>query len=493
MKIRLFTSNPKLAFGRTCPDFGRKIGLAVLLGLGSSPLVFNQNLSGIWQGVAYQPTGGSTDCYPTTLYLTQTGNTLSGTSYTSVSGTPYFAERTNTGSRSGNTLTYRETQILQKNDAPGFDWCLTNGTLTYDPTAEKISGTLHGQTEDGRPCVDALLEVFRLQILSPLAFCQPGERTLTLSGHNVKWFSDKDLQNQIGVGNTLTRFISETTTFYVTQTSEHCQVPSPATELTVVVGNNADLAPALELTASATTCGLANGSVSTQIFGGSQPYSFQWNTGSHAKDLSQTAPGNYSLTVTDANGCSSTATAEIAASPTFEVHFSMPSVKIKNGEAVLLIPEISVAESELKSAKWFPINGLSCSECLNPIAAPNEPTRYTVSILGKNGCSAKASIEVIFEKPDNLNVFVPNVFSPDADGVNDRFAAFLSPGLTFGKMQVFDRWGELVFETHDPAQFWDGRYRGKPLASEVFIYSLEYRENWQQAERKLSGSVALIR
>lgn len=644
MRKRTFTNRafPKAArpVARRFVNFFTRISSALLLWCSMPLLGFAQNLTGYWQGVSYQPTGGSTDCYPVTIYLVQNGNSLSGTSYTYIDGTPYFAEMTAIGSVNGNAVNYTETKITDKNDAPGFEWCLGYGNLTYDPATETLEGKLFGVTESGWPCEEAYLEVYRLQILGPLTFCEGDQHTLTVEGQNVQWFADPDLKNPIGTGNSITRNIQQTTTFYVTQTTQFCSTPSPAAEVRVVIsdlafvaatvtqptclspgaldataagsippiefslnsgafqpsgsfqnlppgdyslrirdgngceraqtfslaapqnfsvsiapvpadcgqtngsatanvngtGNfefewsngtraqlienvaagtytvtvseangsgctasatieilNASSAPVISLNASPTACGAANGEIKTDIFGGTQPYLFKWSTGGATKDLFNMSPGSYGLTVTDADGCSDTAFVEVGESVLLDAWFPADSVLIAIGEQTLLAFQTNVADSLIAQTEWSPAVGLSCANCPKPFASPSQPTTYILTLTDTRGCTASASVTVALAEPERLNLFIPNAFSPDDDGVNDRFEVFLGEGLTFQKMQVFDRWGNMVFESQNPADSWDGKHGSRVRAAEVFVYVFSYIENWRKLERKISGNVTVMR
>lgn len=603
-------------------------------------LIFAQNISGYWQGVAYQPIGGSTDCYPVTIYFVQNGTSLSGTSYTYEAGTPYFAEMEVQGSISGNSINYKEPKILDKKDAPGFEWCLGYGNLNYNPATETIKGTLYGNTPSGFACQPATLEVYRLQIFSPLKYCKAGTYTLQVEGKNVKWYADKDLKTLLGTGNSLTKTINQSTIFYVTQTTQYCSTQSPAAEVQVVISNlklaNATLTqpdctgkngkietsatggeppylfsldgsnfqpqktftnltagnytltlrdaqgcestqtltltapqpPLVSASASPADCGKQNGSATanatggkapfqfvwstgattqkidnltvgqfqvtvtdangcsatasatvngggnvpemsfqtkpahcgtevgeiyTSINGGKTPYSFDWNTGSHAKDLQKLAGGIYRVTVTDANGCSVLGEAEVKSSEKLQVSFDLKSVLLEKDSSQILTPKFNRATADGLKFEWSPAEGLSCTDCENPIASPSKPTRYILVATDANGCNGTAEIEVLPFVPKIEKVFLPNAFSPNDDGWNDEYETHLAEGVEFQSLQIFDRWGELVFETKNQAERWNGKFRGKNLQSDVFIAILKFKERDSGKENLKTTSVALMR
>ncbi len=103
----------------------------------------------------------------------------------------------------------------------------------------------------------------------------------------------------------------------------------------------------------------------------------------------------------------------------------------------------------------------------------------------------------VFVTCDNTNVFVPNTFSPNGDGVNDIFYPRGSGVFRVKNLLVFNRWGEVVFEkgnfnANDASSGWDGTYRGKKLAPDVFVYSLEVLCSNNQS-LVFKGNVALIK
>lgn len=99
----------------------------------------------------------------------------------------------------------------------------------------------------------------------------------------------------------------------------------------------------------------------------------------------------------------------------------------------------------------------------------------TIEVIGENGCSDADDLTVFVDR--RKQVYVPNAFSPNADGKNDRFRIFVKPGSvrSVHDFLVFDRWGESVYEYHDfdpdePAYGWDGTHRGDKMNPAVFVW-----------------------
>jgi gliding motility-associated-like protein len=137
------------------------------------------------------------------------------------------------------------------------------------------------------------------------------------------------------------------------------------------------------------------------------------------------------------------------------------------------------------SIVWSPNTALSCRNCPNPTATPKETTTYTATVYyGKDGivCSNVASVTItVIQSCDGETVYIPNTFSPNADGNNDRF---IIRGLGITKInhfRVFDRWGKVVFEANNVSSksddaSWNGGLKndlGKPENPGVFVYEFE--------------------
>ncbi|MEY4927890.1 MAG: hypothetical protein RI894_2326, partial [Bacteroidota bacterium] len=120
---------------------------------------------------------------------------------------------------------------------------------------------------------------------------------------------------------------------------------------------------------------------------------------------------------------------------------------------------------------------LSCYNCYNPVfrSDSDQPAyNYQVVVTDANGCSSKSPLNLrLRTQCDPEQIFVPNAFSPNGDGQNDVLYVRGSAinGLTV--FRVFDRWGNLMFETNDINKGWDGTYNGKPVNPDVYVYYVE--------------------
>ncbi len=153
--------------------------------------------------------------------------------------------------------------------------------------------------------------------------------------------------------------------------------------------------------------------------------------------------------------------------------------------------------SEATSYTWLPNIGLSCNTCANPKASPNRTTTYT---LTKTQCKAvtKASITVTVKTDCTPKVTIseiPNVFTPNGDGINDTFN-FSIVGASNVSFTIYNRWGNIVknstLATHTYIS-WDGRTTSGEACSEgIYFYTLQYTDAKGDTQKK-NGYVSLFR
>ncbi len=126
---------------------------------------------------------------------------------------------------------------------------------------------------------------------------------------------------------------------------------------------------------------------------------------------------------------------------------------------------------------WVPpATGLSCTNCPTPSVTVKDNSYYVLNITNNYGCITTDTIQ-IFVFCKSAQVFIPNAFTPDGDGLNDVLMV-RGKGVRVKTFRIFNRWGELVFEKtdfdpNDPKYGWDGKVRGIPATPDVFVYTAE--------------------
>ncbi len=239
-----------------------------------------------------------------------------------------------------------------------------------------------------------------------------------------------------------------------------------------------------------TDCNVANGAIIISPSGGVGPYSLAWLPGGSVSPILNNLPaGPYQVTITDANNCSILENFAVGLNDNFIVTIDPAVTTIEYQEAVLLdvtvVPAIPGA-----TFSWSPSAGLSCTECPNPIASPITNTTYTVTVTAPNGCSQTAQATVNVDLPCSP-AFMPTIFSPNGDGLNDALCLMGSCIATM-TYSIYNRWGELVYTSNSQTDCWDGTFRGKPAP--IGVYAFKMRATLSDGSvQEESGNITLTR
>ena len=198
--------------------------------------------------------------------------------------------------------------------------------------------------------------------------------------------------------------------------------------------------------------------------------------------------GSYSIELVDANGCTLQENINVE---TTTVNFTVASTSSTNN-----VYNLSVNSSiSLDSILWSG-TGLSCNVCAEPTTSQVSGTQEFIATgYYGDGCTVSASI--ILMEQTSTEIFYPNIFKPNNDGVNDIFFLQSESDYTVNQLSIFDRWGNAVwlnenFETNDPNQGWDGRFNGAKVDMGVYVFYGEV-EIPGEGIRLLEGSITIVR
>ena len=235
------------------------------------------------------------------------------------------------------------------------------------------------------------------------------------------------------------------------------------------------------------------------VSGGNEPYLYALDGLDFVSTpfFDQLNAGMYTLTVQDADGCMSSAIlVELVSTESVELLLDSELTIIDGTPGQISFQIIG----DYDQFYWSDASVLSCDDCLDPMVTITEDITLTLTVADLNGCLVSQDILLLFdeliveEEPDDLFILVPNVFSPNGDGLNDEFIIFNSPGITILSLRVFNRWGDEVFVVQPTAEqtvSWDGRFNGRSLNPDVFVYQIMYIDG-ELREQKLFGDVTLI-
>jgi gliding motility-associated-like protein len=136
---------------------------------------------------------------------------------------------------------------------------------------------------------------------------------------------------------------------------------------------------------------------------------------------------------------------------------------------------------------WQPPVGLSCERCKTPVARPEKTTTYFLRLTDEYGCVSQDSLTIYVSG----SIYVPNAFTPNGDGNNDYFKAITTELRSF-ELQIYNRWGELVYQSTSLNAQWDGTENGKQSPVATYVWQIKYVEN-SGKEGEQVGLVNLIR
>jgi gliding motility-associated-like protein len=218
--------------------------------------------------------------------------------------------------------------------------------------------------------------------------------------------------------------------------------------------------------------------------------SYQWHPGIYFTDSSSSAPWLHPVTSTDFR---TIATSQFGCLDTFRFSVIVePGAVLYLGDSVTLHPGESYqmnARTNCSYFSWFPPVGLSDSIIENPIATPGVSTNYIVHASTLAGCKVVDSIAVIVD-PSTL-LAVPNAFTPGSS-TNGILSILKRGKATLDHFRVYNRWGNLLYETTNIDAGWDGSFNGKPQPFGVYIYEIEATTNTGK-KFKQQGNVTLLR
>lgn len=207
---------------------------------------------------------------------------------------------------------------------------------------------------------------------------------------------------------------------------------------------------------------------------------------------SYASAGAYVDSLSTATGCDSVVITTITTGE-IEVEINPSIVEVELGGTVELVSSVSLSNTYTLS--WQPPAAFSCTDCPAPLLQPEASGIYQVLATDTpSGCTDSASVQVTVLACENI--FVPNVFSPNGDNVNDRLDVFAEGCFTrLLSWRIFDRWGGLVYEmTEQPLNAftgWDGMVNGQLAAQGVYGYHLVLERN-NGTQKGIRGEVMVV-
>ncbi len=385
---------------------------------------------------------------------------------------------------------------------PGYTFAWSNGTANQDLTAA-VAGTYTATISDANACskTNSFTLTQGVRIIPSLAALNPichggstGSITAIVSGgvqpYSYAW---SNAQSSVAIGALHAGGYSLTVT-----DAANCSVSDSATLVDPAIID-------VTTNANASKCfNTANGSVVTNITGGTAPYTFLLNGA--AQDSGTFAgllPGNYLLLVTDVNGCQGNSNFTVATPGQISVSVvSAEQVILTGMETQLTATATTDSTAQILHYFWEPDTSVfdfrDCvdpTNCNKPFVAPRTTTTFMVTVMSSDSCYASDTVTVqVLRQP---SAFIPTAFTPNNDGLNDRFE-FDILGATNIDITIFNRWGSKVYS--NPSQEnkitghsgWDGNVNGKLAPYDTYVYQMKVTY-WDESTTDFTGTVTLMK
>lgn len=198
-----------------------------------------------------------------------------------------------------------------------------------------------------------------------------------------------------------------------------------------------------------------------------------------------TDPGDYpvQLVVTSSAGCiadPATSTVKVYLQPLVDAG---PSYTVAQGTPLVL--EATANNETSLSFLWTPSGGLSAADVLQPSLTATEDIQYTLTATGEGGCTASDDVDIKVLKP----VKAPNAFSPNGDHINDTWVITNLSDYAGCTVEVFNRYGQLVYQSTGYSHPWDGTYNGQPLPLATYYYVIRLKNGFAP----MTGYVVILK
>ncbi|MEM9983835.1 MAG: gliding motility-associated C-terminal domain-containing protein [Bacteroidota bacterium] len=245
------------------------------------------------------------------------------------------------------------------------------------------------------------------------------------------------------------------------------------------------------------TCqGPGTGSIRVDtVLGGIFPYQYDLNgAGFSSENLFPSLDeGTYQLAIQDENGCVTEQTIGPLIAAQIPEISGTKIYEARLGEELAL--DLTLNAIAIANIRWETVHPLSCRDCIAPVASPLNSGEAQVLVTSEDGCVDSLSIFISVEKVRTY--FVPTGFTPNGDDLNDRFLAIGGPAVASIDLQVFNRWGNLIYSSvgmgpQDLSRAWDGRIKGRPAPQGVYVWQAAIHFLDQRTVRD-QGTVTLIR
>ncbi len=400
---------------------------------------------------------------------------------------------------------------------PIYNWYDINGNLIISDNADfaaTSAGIYTLEVVNGENQCSATTEVTVMDDLATpivnisnpdMLDCTVTEITLSGEGSDTGDNIAYEWQNAVNevIGTNLSVEITDIGNYelIVTNTDNGCT----AQENVAVENNGEDIETAVIIT-EPSDCFEADNAVIifSEVMGGTAP--FNYSIGDEVLSAQNAyfnlSPGVYEVTVEDALGCEWETEVTVTEPDELDLTIDLnleADQSLFFGDSLILNANTFVPDNQIDTLIWNQPNLIRCEDedCYEGVVNNLfDPTSFSATLIDTAGCTVTATVAIGIEK--EREIYIPNSFSPNDDGINDIF--FINGGRGIDRINsfiVYNRWGEVVysnanFQPNDPDQGWDGTFRSKGVNPAVFVYVAEIKFI-DGFEEMYSGDVTVIK
>lgn len=224
--------------------------------------------------------------------------------------------------------------------------------------------------------------------------------------------------------------------------------------------------------------GLEDGNITFNIVGGTPGYLLNFNSIGMGEEVyfDGLDSGTYSVLIEDSEGC--------FLDSIFVLEEPSPIIVGLPNDTLLRLGEIFQINSTISSdlpytIQWLPNVSVDCATCEDPVFSSYDSQTLEINVTDENGCVTTNAITISIDK--SYEVYIPNAFSPNLDGVNEVFEIYTGRDVELIEtFRIYNRWGALMYEglncfPEDATCQWDGYFKGKKMDPGIYVYYAEVR------------------
>lgn len=378
---------------------------------------------------------------------------------------------------------------------PGYAYLWSTGQTTAQIDVLPLATTTYYLTVTdtcGQIALDSA--VVDVPTFGPIGISLPNDTTvncanqvLTLTaqttgggaGHVVTW-------NTGATGASINVNVSSTTTYTATVTdicgntaSTDVTVTVNPIPITTVISADTTICPNEEVTLVVTPSGGVGGD-----------YTFLWNTGQTDSIITVTPSSTFEYIVSIGDACGAASAVDSVTVNVIEISANFAATGLMEEQTEVTFNNLSTGAD----AYFWDFGNGENSTVENPSSFYGEPASYEVTLIATNDAGCRDSITQVIEIKPEFSIFAPNAFTPDGDEFNQTWNVYLNGHDPFDfELLLFNRWGQVIWESHDASIGWDGTYNGTPVPTGMYTWKMTVKIPFVDERREFIGHVNVLR